>query len=103
LEECFTENVFTIRDILNRCDDEKLIQFITGSISDGVYQSEKVSAIVNDTVNYIKRNKLDAQRNKLLQRIREYTVVTQEDQNQLNALLAEKLELDKQVQSLGKK
>ena len=103
MEECFAENVFTIRDILNRCDDEKLIQFITGSISDGVYQSEKVSAIVNDTVNYIKRNKLDAQRNKLLQRIKEYTVVSQEDQNQMNALLAEKFELDKQVQSLGKK
>ncbi|BDC93571.1 DNA primase [Treponema bryantii] len=103
LEECFAENVFTIRDILNRCDDENLVQFITGSISSGVYQSEKVSVIVADTVNYIKRNKLDAQRNKLLQRIKEYTVVTQEDQNQLNALLAEKFELDKQVQSLGKK
>ena len=103
LEECFVEKIFTIRDILSRCNDENLVQLITGSISDGVYQSEKVSAIVSDTVNYIKRNKLDAQRNKLLQRIREYTVVTQEDQNQLNALLAEKLELDKQVQSLGKK
>jgi DNA primase len=103
LEECFVEKIFTIRDILGRCDDEKLVQLITGSISSGVYQSEKVSVIVQDTVNLIKRNKLDAQRNKLLQRIRGYTVVTQEDQNQLNALLAEKLELDKQVQSLGKK
>ena len=103
LEECFAEKIFTIKDILSRCDDENLIQLITGSISDGVYQSEKVSVIVDDTVNYIKRNKLDAQRNKLLQRIKEYTVVTQEDQNQLNALLAEKFELDKQVQSLGKK
>ena len=103
LEECFVEKIFTIRDILSRCDDEQLIQLITGSLSDGVYKSEKVSTVVNDTVNLVKRNKLDAQRNKLLQRIREYTVVTQEDQNQLNALLAEKLELDKQVQSLGKK
>jgi len=103
LEECFTEKIFTIRDILSRCDDEKLIQLITGSISSGAYQSEKVSVIVQDTVNLVKKNKLDAQRNKLLQRIKEYTVVTQEDQNQLNALLAEKLELDKQVQSLGKK
>ena len=98
LEECFVEKIFTIRDILSRCDNEQLIQLITG-----VYKSEKVSTVVDDTVNYRKRNKLDAQRNKLLQRIKEYTVVTQEDQNQLNALLAEKLELDKQVQSLGKK
>lgn len=103
LEECFVEKIFNIRDILSRCDNEQLIQLITGALSDGVYKSEKVSTVVDDTVNYIKRNKLDAQRNKLLQRIKEYTVVTQEDQNQLNALLAEKLELDKQVQSLGKK
>ena len=103
LEECFVEKIFTIRDILSRCDNEQLIQLITGALSDGVYKSEKVSTVVDDTVNYIKRNKLDALRNKLLQRIKEYTVVTQEDQNQLNALLAEKLELDKQVQSLGKK
>ena len=103
LEECFVEKIFTIRDILSRCDDENLMQLITESISSGVYQSEKVSVIVQDTVNLVKRNKLDAQRNKLLQRIREYTVVTQDDQNQLNALLAEKLELDKQVQCLGKK
>ena len=103
LEECFVEKIFTIRDILNRCNDENLVQLITGTISSGVYQSENVSVVVRDTVNYIKRNQLDAQRNKLLQRIREYTVVTQEDQLQLNRLLAEKLELDKQVQSLGKK
>jgi len=103
LEECFVEKIFTIRDILNRCNDDSLVQMITGAISDGVYQSQNVSVIVNDTVNYIKKNKLDTQRNKLLQRIREYTVVTQEDQDQLNVLLAEKLELDKQVQSLGKK
>ena len=103
LEECFVEKIFTIRDILSRCDDEKLIQLITESISSGVYQSDKVSVIVQDTVDYIKKNKLEDQRDKLLQRIREYNVVTQEDQNQLNTLLAEKFELDKQIQSLGKK
>lgn len=101
LEVCFNDQNLTIRDILNRCDDENLIQLITESISSGVYQSEKVSIIVEDTVKYIERNKLDIQRNKLLQRIREYTVVTEEDQKQLNALLEEKLELDKKVQSLG--
>ena len=103
LEECFNQNRFTIRDILDRCDDEKLVQLITESISSGVYQSEKISTIVEDTVNYVNKNKLDDQRNNLLHRIREYTVVTQEDQKQLNKLLVEKLELDKEVQSLGKK
>jgi len=103
LEECFNDQSFTIRDILSRCNDESLIRVITESISSGVYQSDQVSIIVQDTINYIERNRLDSQRNKLLQRIREYTVITPEDQAQLQALLAEKLELDKKVQSLGKK
>ncbi len=103
LEECFNEQIFTIRDILSKCNDENLVRLITETISSGVYQSEQVSIVVQDTINYIERNKLDTQRNKLLQRIREYTVVTPEDQAQLQALLAEKLELDKKVQALGKK
>jgi len=103
LEECFNEQSFTIRDILSRCNDESLIRIITESISSGVYQSEQVSIVVQDTINYIERNRLDTQRNKLLQRIREFTVVTPEDQAQLQALLAEKLELDKKVQNIGKK
>lgn len=103
LEECFNEQIFTIRDILSKCNDENLVRLITETISSGVYQSEQVSIVVQDTINYIERNRLDTQRNKLLQRIREYTVVTPEDQAQLQALLAEKLELDKKVQALGKK
>ena len=103
LEVCFNGQNFTIRDILSQCDDEKLIQLITEAISSGVYQSGKIGAIVEDTVNYVKRNKLYTQREKLLQRIREYTVVTPDDQKQLNELLTEKLELDKQVQVLGQK
>lgn len=103
LEECLNDNAFTIRDILSRCNEQNLVQLITESISSGVYQSEQVSIIVQDTINLIERNKLDTQRNKLLQRIREYTVITPEDQSQLQTLLAEKLELDKKVQNLGKK
>ncbi len=103
LEECLNDNAFTIRDILSRCNEQNLVQLITESISSGVYQSEQVSIIVQDTINLIERNKLDTQRNKLLQRIREYTVITPEDQRQLQTLLAEKLELDKKVQNLGKK
>ena len=103
LEVCFNGQNFTINDILSQCDDEQLIQLITGSISSGVYKSEQASVIVEDTINYIKKNRLYTQRDKLLQRIRQYHVVTPDDQKQLNALLAQKLELDKQVQALGQK
>lgn len=102
LDDCLNDNSLSITEILNRCNDEALVQLITEAISSGVYQSEKVSIIVNDTIKLVKKNKLEEQRNKLLQRIREYTVVTEDDQKQLNELLAQKMELDKQVLTLLK-
>ena len=103
LEVCFNGQNFTIRDILSQCNDEQLLQLITEAISSGVYQSSAVSVIVKDTVNYIKKNKLYTRKEKLLQRIQKYTVVTEDDQKQLNALLNEKLELDKEIRALGQK
>ena len=103
LEVCFNGQHFTINDILSHCDDEQLMQLITGSISSGVYKSGQVGVIVEDTIKYLKKNRLFAQRDKLLQRIKEYKVITEDDQKQLNNLLTEKLELDKKVQALGQK
>ena len=103
LEVCFNGQHFTINDILSHCDDEQLMQLITGSISSGVYKSGQVGVIVEDTIKYLKKNRLFAQRDKLLQRIKEYKVITEDDQKQLNNLLIEKLELDKKVQALGQK
>jgi len=97
LEECYKGQRFTIRDVLSQCDDENLIQLITESISSGIYQSENVSVIVKDTISYVKKNALYNQREALLQRIKNYTVVTEDDQKQLNALLSEKINLDKEI------
>ena len=49
---------------------------------------------------FIKKNSLEEQRNKLLQRIQDYTGATDEDQAQLNALVIQKMELDKKIQAL---
>lgn len=109
LEECFIENQesFTIKDILDHLNqnenDQKLVHLITESISEGVYQSDRVGVIVEDTINYLIRNRLEEQRNKLSKRIKEYSVITEDDKKQLNNLLVEKLELDKQIQDLVKK
>lgn len=100
LEECFNENAFSIPDVLTKCEDESLTRLITEVISSGVYHSENVGIVIKDTINLIKKNSLEDQRNKILQRIRNYTVITQEDQLQLNALLAKKMELDRKIQSL---
>lgn len=109
LEECFIENKnsFTIKDILGHLnqnqDDQQLIYLITKTISEGVYQSERIGVIVEDTINYLEKNRLEEQRKKLSKRIKEYTVITEDDKKQLNTLLFEKLELDKKIQGLVKK
>lgn len=109
LEECFieNENSFTIKDILGHLnqnqDDQQLIYLITKTISEGVYQSERIGVIVEDTINYLEKNRLEEQRKKLSKRIKEYTVITEDDKKQLNTLLFEKLELDKKIQGLVKK
>ncbi len=100
LDNCLSENTFSLPEILTKCDDASLTSLITDVISSGVYQKQNVSAIVNDTVKMIKKNKLEEQRNKILQRIKTLQVVTKEDQTQFNQLLLKKMELDKQVQLL---
>ena len=82
-----------------------MVQLITESISSGVYQSERIAVFVQDTIDYILKNRLEDQRNKLSKRIKEYSnsIATEDDQIQFNNLLKEKLELDKKIQALVKK
>ena len=100
LAECYDSGTLTIKDILARCGEQEFARLITEDISSGVYQGNTAGAVVQDTIKYVKRNRLDAQRNALVQRIKRYDVVTQEDQRQLNQLLEEKMNLDRQIQSL---
>ena len=100
LAECYDSGALTIKDILARCGEQEFARLITEDISSGVYQGNTAGAVVQDTIKYVKRNRLDAQRNALVQRIKRYDVVTQEDQRQLNQLLEEKMNLDRQIQSL---
>lgn len=102
LEDCFLKGNYSIPDILSNCNNPALEQLITRDIADGAYKSDTIDAVVDDTIKFIKKNKIDAQRDSLLKRIRDFTVVTEDDKNQLNNLLMQKLELDKQAQSLLK-
>ena len=67
-----------------------------------MYQKDNIAAIVDDTIRFIQKNKIDEQREVLIKRIREYVVVTEDDKKQLDNLLIQKLELDKKAQSLLK-
>ena len=99
LEECFNSNAFSIPEILNRCDSE-LSGIITSELSNEVYQDNNVDLVIKDTIKLIKKNSIDKQKDILVKRIREYTVITEEDAKQLDILIKQKMELDKQLQAL---
>ena len=86
LEDCFNSKTFSIPDILTRCDNKALSQVITNEISSGVYQKDNIDTIVNDTIRFIQKNKIDEQREILIKRIRDYVVVTEDDKKQLDNL-----------------
>ncbi len=102
LEECFDEKTTSLPDILNHCDEDSLSRLISEYNAFGVYQVDNVGKVIEDTITYIKKNNLEAQRNKLLQRIQNFNPITEDDFIQLNALLSKKMDLDNQIQKLSK-
>lgn len=100
LEDCYQKKTFSEIDILAACEGTGLAQLITQVISSDVYQKEKVTAVVQDTIKLIKKNKIEEQRDELLKRIRNFIVATEDDKILLDNMIKQKMELDKQVQSL---
>ena len=100
LEGCYKNGNFSIPEILAHCVNSPLERAITNALSSGVYKEEQLNIIVKDTIKFVQKNKLDIRRNELIVAIRDFIVASEEDQQKLNQLLSEKMELDKQVQSL---
>ena len=53
---------------------------------------------VRESIHAIKRNSLERQRDRLMLQIRDFRVVTPDDQNTLTQFLAEKMDIDKKLQ-----
>ena len=102
LEECYQKGALTIPDIIESCSGTGLDRYITNALYEGVYQKEQCGTYIQDTIKFIKKNKIDEQREALIKSIRDFVVSTEDDRLQLNNLLAKKMELDKQAQQLSK-
>lgn len=102
LEECFDEKTTSLPEILNHCDSDSLARLVSEYNAFGVYKKNEVGKIVTDTITYVTKNKLEDKKNKLLQRIQNFIPITEDDNNQLKALLTEKKNLDTQIQTLLK-
>ena len=96
LEDCFNSNSLTLSAVLSRCDDVRLSNMITASLSSGEF-SRNTETAVKDSIRTIKRRVLEKQRDRLTERIRQFSCVTQDDAEELNRLLSEKMLLDKKL------
>ena len=101
-EECYQKGVLTIPNIIESCNGTGFVQSITDALSSGVYTKEECGTYIKDTIKFIKKNKIEEQREQLIKRIQNFVIVTDDDRNQLNSLLTQKMELDKQAQLLSK-
>ena len=101
-EECYQKGVLTIPDIIESCNGTGFVQSITDALSSGVYKKEECGTYIQDTIKFIKKNKIEEQREQLIKRIQNFVIVTDDDKNQFNSLLNQKMELDKQAQLLSK-
>lgn len=99
LEECHREEDISIPAILNHCPEEEVQRMIAKVISSREFEFEKENlTYVKESIAMIKRNSLERQREKLMNKIRQFKPITQDDQNTLAQFLKEKMEIDRKLQ-----
>lgn len=96
LEECYRDGSLSLTGVLNRCSDSRLADLITSVVSLGEYKDNTGTAI-SDSIQLIKRRSLERRRDILMERIRHFSPVTEDDKAQFREILKEKMELDKKL------
>ena len=98
LEKCYSEDALSLNAILDSCEDERLANLITKVISLGEFKDYSEDA-VQDSIRLIKKKVTERRRDKIMERIRGFHAVTPEDKDELNALLTQKMALDRQLKN----
>ena len=99
IEECFKENSLSFTTLLNHCDDENLSNLITRAVSLGEFRDNTESA-VKDSVMLLKSRSIERQRERLMEQIRSFNCLTEDDKAEFQKLLSKKIELDNKIKSL---
>ncbi len=98
LEECYQDGSLSLTGVLTHCKDESLSNLVTSVIATGEFNNDSED-LVQASVKMLKKRSLERQRDRVMARIRSLNVVTPDDQNQMNALLSEKMQIDKKLKS----
>lgn len=97
IEECYKKNSLNLPEILGHCEDENLANYIASSIASNEYSRDVTESAIHDSLRMIQRKRLSRQRDKIIERIRDFDRVTEDDNEQYKALLKQKLDLDSQL------
>lgn len=96
LEECYREDAISHGNVLAKCSDENLKNIVAKAVASGEY-SENPERAIEDAIKLIKRNSLEKKRRHLMNKIRQFSVITPDDQKQLDELISEKMNIDFQL------
>ena len=98
MEECYKSSSFSIGTILNRCDSQQERDIIIQSVQEFSQHTEQS---VLDSICLIRLNSLKRKRSSLLERIASLQGSSlEEDKMQLRNVLAQKIDMDRQIASL---
>ncbi len=78
---------------MSKCSSDGIHQFVAEYITNGEF-SINTEKTIEDIIVLLKRNSLERKRDRLTNQIRQFTVVTLEDQKQLESMISEKMNID---------
>ena len=93
MRQCAGKNALSVAAVLDLCADGALRGKIAEVLASGEF-SQNTEQAVRDSVGLIRRNSLERQRRELLDRIQHFTVVTPQDAELMQRLLAQKMSVD---------
>lgn len=104
LEECYREGSVSSDNILSKCDNVELQKLITQVVMSGEFNgdAEQIAQTIHECVKTVKKNSIQRQIDKLLNRIRVFTPTNYEEQQILNKMLNEKISLDSLLKEYNK-
>lgn len=99
LEECYREDSVTLDNIIRHCNNDSLQRLITKAVTTDEFTVNSEQTL-NDSVRLIKKNSLGRHKEKLMNEIRQLSLMqnTLEIQQKLESLVAEKMSIDSELQ-----
>ncbi|MBO5137293.1 MAG: DNA primase [Spirochaetaceae bacterium] len=93
LEECYREDAVSYGNVLAKCSNEDVRKMVAKVVSSGEY-ADNPQQVLDDSIKLIRRNGLENKRRHLLNKIRQFSVNSVEDQKILSQLISEKMDID---------